>query len=160
MRPAQTWWIRGGDTGPRVGPGSTAKFFCPSDVTLDAKGTLYISDLYCGKIRSVVNTLVSTLAGGSGYGYLDGPAALAKFNYPEGVAASGGIVYVADGKNNRVRRISGGKVNTTAGAGNNGFKDGPVDKALFNYPSGLAVGGTGKIYVADSANHRVRLITP
>jgi DNA-binding beta-propeller fold protein YncE len=104
---------------------------------------------------------VTTLAGAGVRGYADGPAAQARFAEPEGVAVdAAGNVYVADGGNHRIRKITpGGEVTTVAGA-TFGFRDGPAEAARFNTPRGLAVDAAGSILVADAGNHRVRRITP
>jgi DNA-binding beta-propeller fold protein YncE len=94
-------------------------------------------------------------------GYLDGPAAKAWFDLPSGVAVdASGKVYVADQYNNRIRVIAGGQVTTLAGTGDVGYLDGPAAKAWFDLPSGVAVDASGKVYVADQYNNRIRVINP
>jgi len=51
-------------------------------------------------------------------------------------------------------------VSTLAGSGTEGFLDGPVAKAQFAQPYGLAVGSAGKIYIVESNNHAIRVINP
>ena len=114
--------------------------------------------------------IVSTLAGSGGGAFLDGQGTLASFLVPCGVAMDGsGNVYVADNGNNRIRKISlSGDVTTLAGGINinmhgeriGGFIDGQGTSAKFNYPNGVAVDGSGNVYVADTGNHRIRKITP
>jgi len=87
---------------------------------------------------------------------------LAKFNSPTATAVDiSGNVYVADYFNHRIRMITpAGNVTTLAGTGTAGFQDGPGASAQFNYPIGVAVDRAKNVYVADSKNHRIRVITP
>jgi hypothetical protein len=104
--------------------------------------------------------LVSTVAG-SGPGSAEGVGTAAKFNQPSGLATdAGGNIFVADTKNHRIRRIAlDGTVTTFAGTGVAGFADGAGAGAQFNEPTSLVFGSTGTLYVADSLNHRIRVIT-
>ncbi|HXD78109.1 MAG TPA: NHL repeat-containing protein [Puia sp.] len=88
------------------------------------------------------------------------PARAARFNSPQGLAVDGeGNVYVADTSNNRIRKITAaGVVSTLAGTGKYGLQDGVGSSALFNYPSGIAIDGSGNLYVADQDNHVIRMI--
>jgi len=86
---------------------------------------------------------------------------LASFSHPEGIAVdSSGNVYVSD--NQMIREISsGGVVSTLAGqAGVTGATNGTGTAALFSYPKGVAVDSLGNVYVGDSGNHLIRVITP
>ncbi|HMH22983.1 MAG TPA: NHL repeat-containing protein [Puia sp.] len=87
---------------------------------------------------------------------------LAKFNSPTATAVDiSGNVYVADYFNHRIRMITpAGNVTTLAGTGTPGFQDGPGASAQFNYPIGVAVDRAKNVYVADSKNNRIRVITP
>jgi len=101
---------------------------------------------------------VGALAGG-GAGFADGPLSQALFNKPHGLVLAGDdLLYVADSLNHRVRAISGATVSTLAGDGTIGSVNGPAASARFNFPSGLAVGSRGEIYVADHYNNQVRII--
>jgi len=107
---------------------------------------------------------VSTLAGsGSFYidrfvfgGFADGPGTVAQFSTPVGMAIDGsGNVYVADPGNNRIRKITPeGTVTTLAGSGTAGFADGAATVAQFKGPEGVAVDGSGNVYLADTTNNR------
>jgi sugar lactone lactonase YvrE len=105
----------------------------------------------------------TTVAGVESYGSDDGSVAEARFNHPMDVATdSQGNLYVADANNHIVRKISvTGEVTTLAGSpGSKGSADGTGSGARFNNPSGIAVDGAGNVYVADTGNHTIRLITP
>lgn len=105
---------------------------------------------------------VSTLAGNGNRGFVNGEAAVAQFKDAYGIVADkDGNIYVADGSNNCIRKITrAGLVSTLAGNGSIGFADGPAQTAEFNYPHGVAVDATGNVYVADAGNNRVRKISP
>ena len=107
---------------------------------------------------------VSTLAGRAlTSGYLDGTGTAALFDYPSGVAAdTAGNLYLSDTDNHTIRKVvtATGAVTTLAGlAGSPGSVDGAGSAARFNNPSGIAVDGTGNVYVADTLNHILRKVT-
>ena len=106
---------------------------------------------------------LSQLAGNaSGLGSADLVGSAARFNYPYGVVIDGsGNVYVADTANHTIRKItSAGVVTTLAGtAGTSGSTNATGTAATFNQPRGVAVDGSGNIYVADTDNHIIRKIT-
>jgi hypothetical protein len=97
-------------------------------------------------------------------GYRDGPGAVARFNGPTGVAVlQDGSVVVADTNNERVRLVradAARTVVTIAGNGGNGWRDGDGLQAMFRRPTGVAAGRNGAVYVADSDNDIIRLLTP
>jgi sugar lactone lactonase YvrE len=104
----------------------------------------------------------STLAGNGTEAYVEGTGTAASFDHPYGVTAdANGNVYVADGGNNVIRKITaGGVVSTFAGSGSVDSADGIGTAASFNVPMGLAIDASGNIYVADYGNNRIRKITP
>ena len=99
-----------------------------------------------------------------GYGGDGGPATQAQLYQPRAIAVdAAGMVFVADGLNHRVRRIdTAGVITTVAGNGTAGFSGdgGPATEAALNTPHGVAVDGTGNLYIADSSNHRIRRVDP
>jgi streptogramin lyase len=105
--------------------------------------------------------IVSTLAGGT-VGFADGNGSAAQFDGPAGVATDAqGNIYVADVGNNSIRKITAaGTVTTFAGNGTAGFADGNGSAARFNGPQGVATDAQGDIYVADTYNSCIRIITP
>lgn len=149
--------------GLREGAGAQARFADPYALAVDAHGVAYIADAGDNnRIRRVYpDGRVDTLAG-TGEGWRDGPGAQAQFHTPSGIAVdAAGNVYVADTGNHRIRRIGAdGVVSTLAGDGVAGFADGPAAQARFDAPMGVAVDATGRVYVADTYNDRIRVIEP
>jgi sugar lactone lactonase YvrE len=147
--------------GSANGTGAAAQFNFPVAVAVDASGNVYVADAFNNTIRKVTSAgVVTTLAGTAGVtGSADGTGAAAQFSLPQGVAVdAAGNLYVSDGGNNTIRRITAaGVVTTLAGvAGTAGAIDGTGPTAEFNSPYGIAVDGSSSIYVADSINGTVR----
>lgn len=152
----------GGAEGFADGTGTAAAFHTPSGLALDREGNLYVADTGNHAIRRITpQGVVSTLAGTGSAGYRDGAAAQAQFNGPIGVAVDEhGRVYVADTYNDRIRVIArDGQVRTLAGGERPGFEDGEGGAARFDTPTGLAVDGQGRIWVADTRNDALRCVT-
>jgi len=103
---------------------------------------------------------VLTLAGEPEPGLVDGPGYAARFDTPTGIAIlPDGKLVVADSRNHRIRTVDPGSGTTTTLAGSvAGDQDGPAATASFRYPTGVAVGNDGSVYVTDSGNHRIRRI--
>ena len=148
-----------GKMGSTNGQAHSARFRFPTGVAVDAVGTVFVVDSWNHRIRFIANGNVGNQAGSS-YGFADGTPTAARFRYPHGVAADATGVYVGDSSNNRVRVLAGGHVSTHAGQGTPNFADGHHALAMFNNPRGLALDGAGRIYVADTQNHRIRVISP
>ena len=163
-----------GVTGSQDGTGTTSgtgpEFNYPSGIAIDGSGNLYIADFSNDTIRMVTPAGVVTTP----YGQAGVPGSTtnvvgtaARFNQPNAVAIDGsGNLYVADSGNDTIRKIvlSTGMVTTLAGsARHTGTQDaptGPGSSARFNTPEGIAVDGSGNIYVADTGNNTIRKITP
>jgi sugar lactone lactonase YvrE len=105
---------------------------------------------------------VTTLGGEPTLGFREDPTTPAQFNGPLGLAVDTlGNIYVAETANHQIKRISpDGTSTTVAGNGTAGFADGDAATAQFNQPQDIAIGEDGTIYVADSLNHRIRVIDP
>lgn len=155
--------LAGGAYGFADGAGTSAKFGGPYGVAVDSAGNVYVGDRDNNCVRKVTAAgVVSTLAGGGGSGLLDATGTSAKFNAPRGVAVdASGNVYVGDRENHCVRKVTpAGVVSTLGGNGSPGFKDGTGTNAQFYWPMGVVVDATGNVYVGDSGNHRIRMISP
>ncbi len=153
--------LAGDTTGFADGHGPAARFNTPSGLAIDAHGMLYVADTGNNAIRRVTpEGQVTTLAGGGGAGYRDGPGHQARFNGPIGVAVDPtGRVIVADTYNDRIRAIApDGTVSTLAGSGSPGAIDAAATEARFDTPCGVAVDAAGHIHVADTGNGLVRVI--
>ncbi|RZI59709.1 MAG: DUF839 domain-containing protein [Pseudomonas sp.] len=150
-----------GSYGFADGPASSAQFAGPNATAIDRNGNIFVADPGNQRIRKIAfDGTVSTLAGTGVSGYADGPGATAQFNLPDGIAVDTvGNIYVADGGNNRIRKIApDGTVSTFAGTGASGYLDGDRAIAQFNFPYGIAIDSIGTIYVGDNGNHRIRKI--
>src|ERR1017187_4024467 len=104
----------------------------------------------------------TTLAGNSGYGSADGTNSTARFAYDEGVTVdSAGNIYVADGENDTIRKVTlAGVVMTIAGlAGSPGSADGMGSAARLSNPSAVAVDHAGNVFVSDQDNDTIREMT-
>jgi sugar lactone lactonase YvrE len=140
-----------------------ARFYQPTGIAVDTDGNMYVADAENHRIRKITpGGVVSTLAGSGTSGSADGVGTAAQFYSPRAVAVDAtGNIYVADGINNKIRKITpAGEVSTLAGSGASGFADGQGTSAKFYFPKGIAVDASGNIYVADDINHRIRKITP
>lgn len=144
------------------GNGLNAKFYRPSDVTVDGNCIVYVADDYNHCIRKITPSGdVTTIAGNGTAGFADGIGAVARFNDPVNIAVDGnGNLYVTDYNNHRIRKITPtGFVTTIAGSGTPGYQDGISTTAKFYLPTGLDVDYVGNVYVADRGNNRIRKIT-
>ena len=154
-----------GVKGSTNGVSTNALFWRPTGITLDNSTNLYIVDSGNHTIRKVTPAgVVTTLAGTAGiYGYADGTNGAAKFLSPAGIAADAGSnLYVADFGNAVIRKITpAGVVTTFAGvASTNISPDGSNNASLFLMPCGVAVDSSSNVYVADTGNQTIRVVTP
>ena len=146
------------------GPASGAQLSAPNRVAVDSAGNLYIADWGNTRIRRVSNGIITTVAGNGtvGSGGDGGPAVNAQLSSQPAIAIDPtGALYIADGQNDRVRRVSSGVIATIAGGSLRGFAGdgGPAAKAALNQADGIAIDGAGNIYLAETGNNRVREIS-
>lgn len=143
--------------------GRKACFNKPVGLAVDKGGNVFVADKLNHSIRKVTQYgVVDTIAGSGKPDFADGEGGAARFNEPHGVAVDeSGNVYVADSKNNRIRKITAsGNVTTLAGSGIGGNADGQGKEASFNGPNSVAIDGSGNVYVGDRGNNRIRKISP
>ncbi len=140
-----------------------ALFKQPEGVAVSPAGTVFISDTKNNVIRKLENGIVTTVAGTGHGGFVNGSGATAEVKEPSGIAVDdAGNLYVADAKNNAIRRIvlagSSVTVTTLAGGGKAGLADGDPASAQFSSPGGIALAGA--LYIADTGNDALRIIMP
>jgi len=149
------------------GPATEARLRDPVGLAFDADGNLYIADRGNHRIRRVdagdgdIETVAGSGArGDSGDG---GEATEAELDSPEGIAVDDdGNLYVADTQNHRIRRVDAdtGVITTIAGDGTEGDSGdgGPAIGAQLAEPRGVAVDALGRVFIADTVNHRLRRV--
>jgi sugar lactone lactonase YvrE len=150
------------------GAASSAQLYFPTGVAVDSSGNVYIADEGNNAIRKVVVStgVITTVAGGkNGFSGDGGPATAARLSYPVGVAVTpGGVLYITDASNNRVRSVStSGAISTVAGNGSAG----PIPNAtsatstpiLTANANGVAKDAAGNVYFADTAENVVREVS-
>jgi sugar lactone lactonase YvrE len=146
------------------GQGVQARFSAPTGIAVDGAGNIYVAEFVNDTVRKITpDGAVTLLAGSPGNpGWKDEKGDNAHFRNPWSIAVdSRGNVFVADKDNFVIRQIApDGRVTTLAGQpGVPGFSDGAGSIARFRDPHGIAVDGSGNIYVADTANQAIRKIT-
>ncbi len=102
------------------------------------------------------------LSGPTNGGHRDGLLEIAQFREPAQILCDvDGSIYVADGGNHCIRRITPeNMVETVLGMpGTSGWKDGGKEEALFYTPTGIGISQDGSIYVADHDNNRIRKLS-
>jgi hypothetical protein len=158
------------------GPAWRAELSSPTGLAVDALGNLYVADSGNNVIRRVsTNGIITTVAGDvaadqasgglGGFSGDGGPATQARLNSPQGVALDqAGDLFIADTFNNAVREVTPNGtistiVDTTAAKGSSG-NGGPAAAAKLDTPFAVAVdAGTADLYVADTSNNKVRVVT-
>lgn len=148
------------------GDATSAELAGPTGVALDSAGNIYIADFY--RIRKVTAStgVISTVAGNgnSGYNGDNISATTAELSSTSGVAVdSSGNIYIAEFSDNRIRKVtaSTGFISTVAGNGTAGYNGDNISAttAELSYPVGVSVDSAGNLYIADSDNERIRIVT-
>ena len=155
-------WANSGDGGAAT----SAQLINPEGVSVDISGNVYIADSGDNKIRMVTSTgIITTIAGTGTVGSSgDGGAATsAQLNNPIGVSVDiSGNVYIVDQRNQKIRMVTSTSIITTlagtGAAGNNG-DGGAATSAQLNNPNGVSVDIFGNVYISDTYNHKIRMVT-
>jgi uncharacterized protein (TIGR03437 family) len=141
----------------------------PETILLDGKGNLYVCDSNGLRVLEfgLSTGVVTVIAGDGNIGFSGdyGPAPAAELADPSAIALdSNGYLYIADTFNSRIRKVyPDGTIATIAGTGIPGYTGdgGRATSATVNAPHGLAVfGSSGKVYISDTENNAIRLLTP
>ncbi|TMU50411.1 IPT/TIG domain-containing protein [Flagellimonas algicola] len=143
-------------------------FLNPHGLAIDGDDNIYVADSGNDRIVKITpNGVWSIIAGGNGFGYVNGAGDVALFNHPSAILVGedgNNVLYVSDRDNHAIRRISLDDdqytVNTYAGpevSGQDGYMDGGLSDARFNDPWGMAKSGE-TILLVDYANNRIRAI--
>ena len=146
------------------GAATNASLYQPGGLALDASGNLYIADYLNDRIRMVnSNGVITTVAGSTNYNFVDGIAATnASLSTPTRLAFDpAGNLHIADSGHQRVRKVAtNGIITTVAGSSHFGFTGdgGAATNASLTWPAGVALDGTGNLYIADNFNHRIRRV--
>ena len=154
-----------GSQGGTNGTGTVARFSKPTGIGRDASNNLYVTDVAGQTVRRITSAaVVTTFAGSNGVsGSTNGSTGTsARFSSPSGVVVdSSGNIFIGDGANGTVRRItSAGAVTTFVGtAGSQGSTDGTGAGAMFYRPAGIARDANNNLYVADPVANTIRKIT-
>ena len=145
----------GSVTGGYAGDGgaaTSAQIQQPSGVAVDAGGNFYFADAGNNRIRMVAaakTAIITTVA--------------SQLSAPRGVAVdAAGNLYIADTNSHRIRKVANGVMTAVAGNGVGGYAGdgGPATSAQLNFPRGVAVDAAGNLYIADTQNSVIRLLTP
>jgi sugar lactone lactonase YvrE len=151
----------------------SASFSNPNGLVVDTSGVVYVADSANNTIRRIVlvedrvrprftNTNTYTVVGNDTSGNMDGVGIEAAFYEPKGLSIDmSGNLYVADTGNNTIRKvnIATKDVTTIAGTGEEGFHYGSALTAIMNSPDGLTVDPSGNVYIFDSGNNVIGLLS-
>jgi serine/threonine protein kinase, bacterial len=151
------------------GTGTAASFSAPNGIAIDSSGNLWVTDSLNNEIRKITTpgAVVTTACGNGTAGMTNGSScASAEFHTPTAIAVdtSSGNLFVADTGNNQIREItiSTNTVSLFAGSptGASGSNNATGSAATFDAPSGIAIDSAGDLFVADTKNFEIRMVTP
>lgn len=153
--------LAGGEKGYADGFGEQAKFDTPCGLAILRGGEIVVADAGNRRLRVVEqNGKVWTLTGNGNSNLKDGTPDEAELVQPTAMAIDrDGSIYIADGNAIRVIERKNFPAVTTISALRRGFADGDLQRSQFNRPSGLAIDEHGNLFVADSDNQTVRVLT-
>jgi hypothetical protein len=149
------------------GKGAAAQFGNIDNIAVDSVGNIYVTDRRYLNIRKITSDgVVTTLAGIGTAGFTDGPANVATFSDPRGLAVDGqGNIYVADQNKAasiyaiRVVNQLGAVTTLIKGTSNSGVINGPAATASVNSPNGLAFDASGSLYIVNTGANIISKIT-
>jgi hypothetical protein len=147
----------GSETGEREGEALMTSLPTPRYIFPDGDGGWVITSYVHGQIVRLKNGRLSVLAGATESGFVEGPVASARFDYPRGGCADPrtGSLYITDYGNHRIRIISSHGVVSSIGSGNKTCKDGSAAQSAFNGPLDLCIGPHNTFYVCELGAVRV-----
>jgi len=160
FEPTVVTTITGNGPGYQDGPISTAKYFYPTAVAIDAqRNAIYIADWQNNCIRIIKNNKTKTFVGGVA-GDKEGWGTKAQLNTPSGIVLDKqGNLFVVDKYNHKIRKVTPeGKMTTFAGGNDQGYANGRGTNAKFNSPYGITIDDEGVLYVTDEGNMKIRYI--
>ncbi|TMU54679.1 IPT/TIG domain-containing protein [Flagellimonas algicola] len=153
--------LAGARSGDADGSGLFAQFKHPVRIAIDTSGDLYVSDAGNNRIRKVSPEGDVITFAGSSKGTADGVGTTAQFYNPMGLTLDDqGVIYVADNENQRIRVVTPEGLVTTLSGSTEGFENGALETALFDYPSDVVFDTFGNLIIADTDNHQIRWISP
>lgn len=146
------------------GPNLTAKFKCPYGIVARSDGTIVVSDSYNHRIRelnALSGSSVQTIIGNGQPWYAEGTGVNAYLGWPLGMALDKDeSIIITDSGNNLIRKLTrAGELSTVVGAARQ-WQQTSYPKFNFNKPSGVAVDKDGNIFISDTDNNRIRMVTP
>tara|TARA_R110002050_G_scaffold118625_3_gene236149 strand:+ start:57076 stop:59124 length:2049 start_codon:yes stop_codon:yes gene_type:complete len=149
-----------GINGSNNGPALSATFKQTAGMAIDSQGNVFVVETDDHSIRKITPSGEVSLFAGGQNGINDGNGTNARFTFPQGIAVdAANNLYVTDGANHLIRKITPNADVTTIAGSSLGFADGQGAAAKFNFPTGIVVDKQGDIYVVDKNNHSIRKIS-